>query len=119
MTPRTNSVLPDVDMLDLLAELNREIARQDRKHGPFEGTHLGRSRLALACLEDEIEEAKQAWREERKQAHWLAAHEEVLQVAAVAMRALRDAFDVDEAAQARARDRSLDRWASSHGEQRL
>lgn len=69
-----------------------EIARQDEKHGPFGGTVLGRSRLAIACLEDEVAEAREAWRSERKALTWDATREEVLQVAAVAMRALRDAL---------------------------
>lgn len=69
-----------------------EIARQDEEHGPFEGTLLGRSRLAIACLEDEVAEAREAWRTEREATTWDATREEVLQVAAVAMRALRDAL---------------------------
>ena len=72
-------------------ELWDEIARQDSKHGPFTGvTALGRSRLAIACLEDEVAEVKDAWREERKADGWPKTEEELLQVAAVAMRALRD-----------------------------
>jgi hypothetical protein len=50
----------------LIYALLTEVARQDEKHGPFEGTELGRSRLAIACLEDEVEEARDAWRGERK-----------------------------------------------------
>lgn len=73
-------------------ELMREVARQDEKHGPFEGSVLGRSRLAIACLEDEVAEAKQAWRDERKALTWDETYTEVLQVAAVAVRALRDSF---------------------------
>lgn len=73
-------------------ELAAEIDRQDEKHGRFEGTRLGRQRLALACLEDEVEEAKEAWREERGCEVPHATRDEVLQVAAVAMRALRDAL---------------------------
>lgn len=76
----------------LLADLAREVERQDAKHGPFEGTPLGRSRLAIACLEDEVEEARNAWRSERKAPTWEATREECLQVAAVAIRALRDAL---------------------------
>lgn len=73
--------------------LMREVARQDQKHGPFKGaTQLGRSRLALACLEDEVAEALQAWRDERKATTWDHTRQEVLQVAAVAIRALRDAL---------------------------
>ena len=69
-----------------------EIERQDEKHGPYQGTILGRSRLALATLEDEVEEALEAWRGERKALTWDATREEVLQVAAVAIRTLRDAL---------------------------
>lgn len=72
--------------------LAAEVARQDAKHGPFEGTPLGRSRLALACLWDEVAEAHQAWRDERHVEGWGETRTEVLQVAAVAIRALRDAF---------------------------
>jgi hypothetical protein len=72
--------------------LRAEIARQDEKHGPYEGTALGRSRLALATLEDETAEALMAWRAERRAASWDDTREELIQVAAVAMRALRDAF---------------------------
>lgn len=76
----------------LTFELLAEIARQDAKHGPFEGTILGRSRLAIACLEDEVAEARNAWRSERTALNWPTTRDEVLQVAAVAMRALRDAL---------------------------
>ena len=77
---------------DLATALKDEIKRQDAKHGPFEGTRLGRSRLALACLEDETREALGAWRDERRASAWPETRTEVLQVAAVAMRALRDAL---------------------------
>jgi hypothetical protein len=76
----------------LIYRLMEEIARQDEKHGPYQGTVLGRSRLALATLEDEVAEALLAWRDERKALNWDATREEVLQVAAVAIRALRDAL---------------------------
>lgn len=77
---------------DLLDEVRREVERQDGKHGPFTGTRLGRSRLALACLQDEIAEALEAWRYERMEKEWADARVEVIQVAAVAVRAVRDAF---------------------------
>lgn len=76
----------------LLYGLMEEIDRQDHKHGPYQGTQLGRSRLALATLEDEVIEALEAWRSERKASHWDATRTEVLQVAAVAIRTLRDAL---------------------------
>jgi hypothetical protein len=77
----------------LYFRLIREVERQDEKHGRFDGaSQLGKSRLALACLEDEVAEAVQAWRDERKTPRWEQTREEVLQVAAVAIRALRDAL---------------------------
>jgi hypothetical protein len=76
----------------LIFRLMEEIDRQDRKHGPYEGTVLGRSRLALATLEDEVAEAREAWRSERGAVTWDETRAEVLQVAAVAIRALRDAL---------------------------
>lgn len=77
----------------LYFRLIEEVARQDEKHGPFRGTsQLGTSRLAIACLEDEVAEAKEAWRDERSGDTWEHTREEVLQVAAVAIRALRDAL---------------------------
>lgn len=77
-------------MFNSFLDLAVEIQRQDIKHGPFEGTMLGRSRLAIACLEDEINEVKEAWRNERQSDEWPETRQEILQVAAVAMRALRD-----------------------------
>lgn len=91
MPESSASLLPTV-VDPLIYRLMAEIARQDGKHGKFEGTTLGRSRLAIACLEDEVEEARNAWRDERKALNWDQTREEVLQVAAVAMRALRDAL---------------------------
>ncbi len=76
----------------LIFELMEEVERQDAKHGPYEGTILGRSRLALATLEDEVDEARHAWRSERRAANWNRTRAEVLQVAAVAIRTLRDAL---------------------------
>lgn len=77
-----------IEITDLVAE----VERQDRKHGPYEGTELGRSRLALATMEDELAEALEAWRAERGARGWTRTRTEVLQVAAVAMRTLRDAL---------------------------
>jgi hypothetical protein len=82
----------DRSALGLISALSAEIERQDAKHGPFEGSRLGSSRLALACLEDEVAETLNAWRAERRAETWVKTRGEVVQVAAVAMRALRDAF---------------------------
>jgi hypothetical protein len=86
------SIDPLVDIDSLIYRLFEEIDRQDRKHGPYQGTTLGRSRLALATLEDEVEESLEAWRSERKSPTWDKTRTEVLQVAAVAIRTLRDAL---------------------------
>ena len=68
-----------------------EIRRQDGKHGRFTDlSELGQARLAVACLEDEVREARNAWRKDRQVAGWPHLQAELLQVAAVAMRALRD-----------------------------
>ena len=72
-----------------LAELAAEVARQDCKYGPFTATVAG-ALLAVACLEREVREVDDAWREERKADGWPHMREELLQVAAVAMRAFRD-----------------------------
>jgi hypothetical protein len=74
----------------IMARLRAEIASQDVKHGPFAGTRLGRSRLALACLEDEVREALDAWRDDRQLGEWPHMHGELYQVAAAAIRAIRD-----------------------------
>lgn len=71
----------------LVLECAREMERQDAKHGPFEGASmLGMTRLAVACLEDEVDEVRSAWREECKAPDWAHTREEALQVAAVALR---------------------------------
>jgi hypothetical protein len=76
----------------ILEAMLDEIERQDEKHGPFTGTRLGRSRLALAAIEDELDEAYEAWRDERQAPEWILTQGEVIQIAAVAVRALRDAL---------------------------
>jgi len=75
----------------LLTELDREVIRQDAKHGPTfnAASELGRVRLGVACLEDEVEETRDAWREDRRTGDWSHTREEALQVAAVALRLVR------------------------------
>lgn len=85
--------MPDDRVEAILEDLRAEITRQDAKHGPYERqSRLGTSRLALATLEDEVAEAKDAWRSERKAPDWTETRAETLQVAAVAVRTIRDAL---------------------------
>ena len=78
---------------DLFAELNAEVDRQDALHGSLaDGPPRRRARLAIAILEDEVRETLDAWRDERKVDGWPRTREEMLQVAAVAVRAMRDAL---------------------------
>ena len=77
--------------MHLIDEVAAEVERQDAKHGPFTAASpLGAARLAIACLEDEVQEVKDAWRAERREPHWQQTEAELIQVAAVAMRAVRD-----------------------------
>lgn len=70
-TPPAHSERPSGPVVSpLIYRLMTEMQRQDEKHGKFEGTMLGRSRLAIACLEDEVAEAREAWRSERKALTW-------------------------------------------------
>ena len=69
--------------------VRREVERQRAKYGPF-SDGVGGMRLAVAVLEDEVAEVRDAWRSERRASHWGATHSEALQVAAVAVRLLVD-----------------------------
>lgn len=78
-------------MLDIMYEVQKEVTRQDEKHGRFIGsTTLGQSRLAIACVEDEAKEARDAWRAERTSDTWTSTVTELIQTAACALRAARD-----------------------------
>lgn len=78
-----------VDRSPLWKLLSSEMDRQERKYGPFENDVAG-TRLGLAVLADELAEALQAWRDERRIGNWPETHGEVLQLAAVACRLLMD-----------------------------
>ena len=80
-------------MDEILRMLRLAVDHQDRRYGPFTPDVSG-VRLALACLEDEVDEAKDAWRSERKPRRgtkaWATTTAEVMDVAAVSVRLLRD-----------------------------
>lgn len=72
-----------------LSALDGEIEKQYAKYGPFRN-YVGGMRLGIAALEDEVAEAYDAWRDERRENNWSHTRTELLQVAAVAMRLLLD-----------------------------
>lgn len=89
---------------ETLAWLQTEVTRQDTVMGGYHPDRDG-VRMAISSLEDEVEEAKLAWRVERSgspQPHdscgptcdrshaWRQTRSEALQVAAIALRLVRD-----------------------------
>lgn len=85
--------------VDVIAEeLSAEVSRQDALYGPFGGQMpVGRLRLGVAVLQDECDEVLEAWAADRKTGDWSHTREESLQVAAVAMRLVRQ-IDAETAA---------------------
>jgi hypothetical protein len=80
-------------MSGYLASLILEIGRQDGQHpGCFPATRDG-LRLALAAAQDELDESRESWRDGRprpgRDADWTACRTELVQLAAVALRAAR------------------------------
>lgn len=91
MTSYADKVVGAMTVLD---EVLAEILRQDKVHpSGYPATRDG-VRLGLAAAEDELEEAKQAWREGRckcpepmcEHADWANTREEIIQTAAVLLR---------------------------------
>lgn len=74
----------------VLIAVATEIERQDRIHPTgFPPTREG-VRYGLATIADELQETLDAWREERRADDWRLTAEELVQVAAVAVRVLRE-----------------------------
>jgi len=69
--------------------LGEEMARQDEKYAPF-ASDVATVRLAIACMEDEVREVRQAWQEWHQRPDWLNVRTEAVQLAAVALRLVRD-----------------------------
>lgn len=67
--------------------LTGRVVRQEEKYGPFPNDVAG-VRLALAVLQDEMDEALLAWRDERRADNWNQTIGEVRDVAGVALRLL-------------------------------
>jgi hypothetical protein len=66
-----------------------EVARQDRVHGPF-SNDAASVRFAVACLEDEVREARESWDKWKRLPDWYGVRAEVVQAAAIAIRLARD-----------------------------
>lgn len=71
------------------SEVLREVAKQDSNYGSF-GTTAPEVLLALACLDEELEEAKQQWRDWKSRPDWFGLRKEAVQIAAIALRLIRD-----------------------------
>lgn len=71
--------------------LTGRVVRQEQKYGPFK-KDVADIRLALAVLQDELDEALLAWREDRRlpwsENAWADTISEVRDVAGVALRLL-------------------------------
>lgn len=75
-------------------QVAREVARQDEQYGPF-GDDTASVRLAVACLEDEVREVREAWDKWKRRPDWYALRHEAIQVAAVASRLARLPVELD------------------------
>lgn len=88
--PETDWINQHRRAIPMLDALLSEVARQDRAYGRFSPDVSG-VRLAAAALEDEAEETRRSWRDERKRDGWPETIVEAIQTAAVAIRLARDA----------------------------
>lgn len=69
-------------------QVAREVGRQDVAYGPF-ADDAASVRLAIACLEDEVREVREAWDKWKRRPDWSEVRSEAIQVAAVASRLAR------------------------------
>lgn len=86
--PLLRAAIPH-DYRVLFERLAGVVAEQEARYGPFDAS-LGQVRLGICVLDDEVQEARDAWRDERRTDGWPATSEEVMQVAAIAIRLLHD-----------------------------
>lgn len=77
--------LEHVDLDVVLQEIVDVAGVQEAKYGPFTA-ELADVRLGIAALEDELREAREAWRDERRIEGWPHTREELVQVASLAFR---------------------------------
>lgn len=75
----------------ILLDLDIEIDRQEGIHRDGYGSNRNGIRLGIACAEDEIREALEAWDKEKRREYrdgWKNTREELLQAAGVIMRTI-------------------------------
>ena len=75
--------------MEALALVEAEVVRQDQLHEQGFPPSRGGVRLALAAVQDELDETLEAWRGERAAPEWLKTEEELVQTIAVGVRLLR------------------------------
>lgn len=79
----------DSELVTILTEIVLEMSRQERIHaGGFDRSRDG-VRLGIAAISDELRESLEAWHVEKRDDGWSLTREELVQVAAVALRVLR------------------------------
>ena len=78
----------ELDDAQVAREVAREVERQDATYGPF-ADDVASVRLAVACLEDEVREVREAWDKWKRRPDWDLLRREAIQVAALASRLAR------------------------------
>lgn len=88
-TPLAPEEIQEIERQGAMDQLLAEIKRQEEIHPVgFPATRDG-LRLGLAALEDELEEARDEWRANRRTEGWGGLRMELMQIAAVALRMVR------------------------------
>ncbi len=85
----------ELDDAAVARQVAHEVARQDAQYGPF-ADDVASVRLAVACLEDEVREARDAWDKWKRRPDWFGLRQEAIQVAAVASRLARLPVEVSD-----------------------
>lgn len=78
-----------VPEMEALALIEEEVRRQDDLHPEDFPPTRGGVRLALAAVQDELDETLEAWQGERRAPEWIKTEEELVQTLAVGIRLLR------------------------------
>jgi hypothetical protein len=79
-----------VEWYDAMESIADEVRRLDSIHPAGSPPTYDGVRLGLAMMQDELVEALDAWRDERGLRRWVQTRAELVQVAAVAVRIIRE-----------------------------